>query len=166
VKLELDIDGRPLAADFSFDGEQARLTHAGRTVEAQVSEPEPGLFTVIIGARVFRCALEHLPGGATEAVVNGRRIPVRVRDPKRARGQAGAGAQGGGRATLAAPMPGKVVRVMCAEGDEVSAGQGLCVVEAMKMQNEVQSPKAGRVAELRAREGQTVNAGETLAVVE
>jgi biotin carboxyl carrier protein len=56
--------------------------------------------------------------------------------------------------------------VMCSQGDEVGAGQGLLVVEAMKMQNEVQSPRAGRVAEIRAREGQTVNAGEVLAVVE
>jgi biotin carboxyl carrier protein len=63
-------------------------------------------------------------------------------------------------------MPGKVVRLLCAVGDEVAANQGVLVVEAMKMQNEVQSPKAGRVIEIRVREGQTVNAGEVLAVVE
>ena len=65
-----------------------------------------------------------------------------------------------------APMPGKVVRLLCAAGDQVTAGQGVAVVEAMKMQNEVQSPKAGQVLELRVREGQTVNAGEVLAVIE
>lgn len=166
MKLELNVDGQSLESDFSFDSNVARLVHAGHTVEAQVSEPEPGLFTVIIGGRVFRCVLERLPGGGTEVTVNGRRIAVSVRDPKRVRSSAGAGAQEGGRVTLVAPMPGKVVRVLCAEGDEVAAGQGLLVVEAMKMQNEVQSPRAGCVAALRVREGQTVNAGETLAIVE
>ena len=63
-------------------------------------------------------------------------------------------------------MPGKVVRVMCASGDEVIEGQGLLVVEAMKMQNEVQAPKAGKVADLKVTEGQTVNAGEVLVVIE
>ena len=63
-------------------------------------------------------------------------------------------------------MPGKVVRILKAVGDEVESGQGVLVVEAMKMQNEVQSPKHGRVAELRVSEGQTVNAGEVMAVIE
>jgi biotin carboxyl carrier protein len=65
-----------------------------------------------------------------------------------------------------APMPGKVVRVLVEEGQEVEAGAGLVVVEAMKMQNELKSPKKGTVAELRARPGATVNAGDVLAVVE
>ena len=61
-------------------------------------------------------------------------------------------------------MPGKIVRVLVAAGQQVSAGQGLLVIEAMKMQNEIRSPKSGTVEKL-AREGQTVNAGEVLAVV-
>jgi biotin carboxyl carrier protein len=63
-------------------------------------------------------------------------------------------------------MPGKVVRVLVSAGDEVAANQGVLIVEAMKMQNEVLSPKAGKVADIRVTEGQTVNAGETLAVIE
>ena len=93
-------------------------------------------------------------------------MPVAIRDRKRLPANAGSDGRSGGRATLVSPMPGKVVRVMCSVGDEVAANQGLLVVEAMKMQNEVQSPKIGKVAELRVREGQTVNAGEVLAVVE
>lgn len=166
VKLELNIDGRLLTAEFEFGDGAARLTHDGAAREAAVSEPEPGLYTVILDGRVFRCSLERAPGGELEAVVNGRRLSVSVRDPKRARRGAGANAQGGGRATLVAPMPGKIVRVMRAAGDEVAAGDGILVVEAMKMQNEVQAPKAGHIAEIRVQEGQTVNAGEVLAVVE
>jgi biotin carboxyl carrier protein len=63
-------------------------------------------------------------------------------------------------------MPGKVVRLLVSEGDAVDAGQGLLVVEAMKMQNEVRSPKAGRVEKLLAKEGLAVNAGDVLAWVE
>jgi biotin carboxyl carrier protein len=63
-------------------------------------------------------------------------------------------------------MPGKVIRVLVSQGDSVEAGQGLVVVEAMKMQNEMKSPKAGRVAEVRAEPGAAVLAGETLIVVE
>jgi biotin carboxyl carrier protein len=63
-------------------------------------------------------------------------------------------------------MPGKVVRVLVEAGQAVEAGQGLIVVEAMKMQNELKSPKSGTVAELRAANGSTVNAGDVLVVVE
>jgi biotin carboxyl carrier protein len=63
-------------------------------------------------------------------------------------------------------MPGKVVRLLVAPGDAVTAGQGLIVVEAMKMQNEIKAPRAGRVLEVRAAEGATVAAGEALLILE
>ena len=68
------------------------------------------------------------------------------------------------RQQIIAPMPGKIVRVLVAPGEQVEADQGLLVIEAMKMQNEIRSPKAGKVEKM-VREGQTVNAGEILAVV-
>jgi biotin carboxyl carrier protein len=166
VKLQLDIDGQSIDAEFTAANGVARLTHDGQTHEARVSQPEPGLFTILLDNRVYACALDRLPAGVTEVVVNGNRIRVAARDKKRLRGNEGSAAGAGGRATLIAPMPGKVVRVMCSAGDEVSAGQGLLVVEAMKMQNEVQSPKAGKIAEINVAEGQTVNAGETLIVID
>ena len=67
---------------------------------------------------------------------------------------------------MTAPMPGKIVRLLVAEGQTVEAGQGLLVVEAMKMQNEMKAPKAGHVVSLTAREGATVAAGEVLAAIE
>jgi biotin carboxyl carrier protein len=63
-------------------------------------------------------------------------------------------------------MPGKVVRVLVSEGGAVEAGQGIAVIEAMKMQNEMKAPKRGRIAALPVREGATVAAGEVLAVIE
>ncbi len=155
-----------MEADFSAADGQAKLAREGQTWEARVTEPEPGLFTVILNDHVYRCAIDRLPDGSTEVIVNGRRFPVAVRDKKRLRAGGGGTGAGAGRATLTSPMPGKVVRILKAVGDEVAADQGVLVVEAMKMQNEVQSPKAGKVIELRVTEGQTVNAGETMAVIE
>jgi biotin carboxyl carrier protein len=166
MKLELEIDGQLMEVEFSLINGSAQLTHDGKTYEAAVSEPEPGLFVIVINHRVYRCLPEKTPGGETQVVVNGHRIPIVVRDKKRRRGNLGGAGGDDGRITLSSPMPGKIVRIMLNAGDEVAINQGVLVVEAMKMQNEVQSPKAGKVAEIRVSEGQTINAGETLAVIE
>ena len=63
-------------------------------------------------------------------------------------------------------MPGKIIRVLVQIGEKVDAGQGLLVVEAMKMQNEIRSPKSGTVERLLVKEGQPVNAGEILAWID
>jgi biotin carboxyl carrier protein len=165
MKIELEIDGQMIEGEFTLSGGAAQLSFGGATREAQVSEPEPGMFTVIINDRVYRCALEESPAGAVEVIVNGERIPVAARDKKHLRGQTGA-ATASGQIKILAPMPGKVVRVLLNAGDEVAARQGVLVVEAMKMQNEVQSPKDGKIAEIKVSEGQTVNAGDVLAVIE
>jgi biotin carboxyl carrier protein len=83
---------------------------------------------------------------------------------RRRSGDAGAGAEGEQR--VVAPMPGKVVRVLVAAGDEVKVKQGLVVVEAMKMESEIGSPKAGKVKEVAVKEGQSVESGRVLVVVE
>ena len=72
----------------------------------------------------------------------------------------------GGKAEIKTAMPGKVVRILVAASDEVKKGDGLIVVEAMKMQNEMRSPKDGKVAGIRVAEGETVGAGDVLLVVE
>ena len=166
MKLELEIDGQILAAEFSAANGLAQLKLGERTYQAEVNQPEPDFFVVQLRNRVYRCALEKSPTGETEVVVNGRRIPVSIRDKKRLRSNAGTGANTSGKANLISPMPGKVVRVLLSVGDEVEANQGVVIVEAMKMQNEVLSPKTGKVADIRVVEGQTVNAGEIMAVIE
>jgi biotin carboxyl carrier protein len=166
MKIQLHIKGKTLAADFATAAGTATLASDTAQYEAQIAELQSGVFTVILRGKVFACTLEKLPSGATEVIVNGQRLTVTLQDPKRLSHNAGAAGQAGGRAVLTSPMPGKVVRVLCAAGDEVAEGQGILVVEAMKMQNEVQSPKTGKVAEIKVTEGQTVNAGEVLAVVE
>ena len=71
-----------------------------------------------------------------------------------------------GPARVIAPMPGKIVRVAVAAGQEVRAGEGLVVMEAMKMENEIRAPRAGRVPEVPVQEGQAVESGALLVLVE
>ena len=89
-----------------------------------------------------------------------------IRFPRRGGPLASGRAEAAGPMALSAPMPGKVVRILIAQGEAVRKGQGLVVVEAMKMQNELPSPKSGRVRAVRVAEGQAVNAGEPLVLVE
>ena len=117
--------------------------------------------SVLLNGRSYRVDR----GTGKEVWVNGRRLSMEVFDPRDLRPGKGA-TSSHGRQEIAASMPGKVIRVLVAPGDMVEEGQGLVVVEAMKMQNEMKSPKAGRVAEVRTRPDATVGAGEILVVVE
>ncbi len=155
-----------MEVDFVAGKTGAALTCNGVRHQAEISQPEPGFLVIVIDGRIYRCQVDQLADGSMEVEVNGRRLPVRVRDLKHLRGSDGTGGSNTGSATLTAPMPGKVVRLLTSVGDEVKAGQGVLVVEAMKMQNEIQASRAGRVVEIHVREGQTVNSGEALAVIE
>jgi biotin carboxyl carrier protein len=150
MKWQISIDGHTLEIDPQELG--------------SVKEVEPGVYSVLLDGRSF-----EVRAMATAAVLNveagGRRFAVEVRDPRNASRQSRA-AVTSGRQSVAAPMPGKVVRLLVREGDAVDVGQGLIVVEAMKMQNEMKASRAGRVAEVRVREGDTVAAGDKLVVLE
>ncbi len=117
--------------------------------------------SVLLNGRSYRVS----KGAGTEIWVNGRQLSMDVFDPRDLRPGQGMAANHG-RQEIAASMPGKVIRILVAAGDTVEEGQGLIVVEAMKMQNEMKSPKSGRVVEVRARPDATVGAGEILVVVE
>ena len=100
-------------------------------------------------------------GGALRLHGAGLRVTGRVRDPDRR--ERAAEAESG---HLASPMPGKVVKVLAAPGDEVAAGQALVVVEAMKMEHTVAAPRAGRVRSVACREGEQVDEGVELVTLE
>jgi biotin carboxyl carrier protein len=104
--------------------------------------------------------------GELDVHINGRHVAVAVRPAGVGRRRGGRAEGAGGPQRLVAPMPGKVVRVLVAPGDRVSARQGLVVVEAMKMENELRAAHAGRVVSVAVAEGQSVDAGAVLAVVE
>jgi biotin carboxyl carrier protein len=91
-------------------------------------------------------------------------IPVEFVDTRKALGRIGH-SSGAGTLAVHAPMPGRIVRLLVAQGDEVAMQQGLVVMEAMKMQNEIKAPKAGKVVKLTVTEGAAVGAGDVIAEV-
>lgn len=162
MKFETGVNGR--AAILTLEGARFRYEpEVGASIEREFSleRVQPGAYSVLVGGRSFEIVFV----GGSEILVNGRALSVEVFDPRGMRGRRAAGSASG-RQDIASPMPGKVVRVLVAPGDAVEAGQGLIVVEAMKMQNEMKSPKAGRVAEVRAATGAAVSAGQVLVVIE
>ena len=171
MKLLAEIDGERHALELRREGGRVFAALEGREYEIEAREVGAGEYLLLHGGRVYECRVERAAGaegerGAAEVHVRGRAYNVRVIDPKRLRGARGVAGHDGGRAEIASPMPGKIVRVLVEQGRQVEAGDPLVVVEAMKMQNELKSPKAGTVSELRAEAGATVNAGEVLVVVE
>lgn len=163
MKFEVAIGAR--MARIEISGSRFRYQREGGEAierEFSVAPLTPGSYSVLIEGRGYTTAPGLTPG---EIVVNGHAFAVEVFDPREMRVRKTAGA-GEGRQNIVAMMPGKVVRVLVAKGDTVEAGQGLIVVEAMKMQNEMKSPKAGRVVEVKTQADATVAAGEVLMVIE
>ena len=139
------------------------FTVDGRLVEADAVRISRGTYSILLGGRSFEVTAEETSDGLLLRT-RGHEYQVEVIDPRSWQRRRGAGIELEGRQQLIAPMPGKIVRILVAAGQQVTAGQGLLVIEAMKMQNEIRSPKSGIVEKV-AREGQTVNAGEVLAIV-
>jgi biotin carboxyl carrier protein len=136
----------------------------GREVEIDAVLARPDVLSLRIGNQAYEVKCERVAGD-THLWVGSARFAVEVRDPRSLRGRVRAVDDHGPR-KLTAPMPGKIVRVLVNEGDQVDAGAGVLVVEAMKMQNEIKSPKRGTIQKILVGEGAAVNAGDVLAIVE
>jgi biotin carboxyl carrier protein len=169
MKLDLTIDGREERIELSPG--KFRLGE-GPEREVSVEIAQPGVYSVLMGGRSYDVshdvshAVSHgLRVDGAIVTVCGRRFEIDVRDPRRWNRRRAGGAHSGVQ-HVAAPMPGKVVRLLAAVGDRVEAGQGIAVVEAMKMQNEMKAARAGTVASISAKVGDAVTAGEVLATIE
>lgn len=136
----------------------------GRRLEVDWQDAGGPFASLLIDGRRHFVGLEPRPGGY-RVLVGGDDLAVDLLETMHL--DAGAARHGpAGPARLLAPMPGRIVRVLAEPGQEVAAGQGLVVMEAMKMENELRSPRAGRVAQVLARERQAVETGALLVVVE
>jgi biotin carboxyl carrier protein len=150
-----------------LDGSRVRVTHAGRT---RVYEA----VRVAGGARAStwslvpdgggRQALVDVDGAAPDltVTVDNRSVPLKVVSARAKVAGRAAPPPKVGASSVLSPMPGKVVKVLVAVGDEVKSGQGVVVVEAMKMENELKAPKDGKIKAVAAKEGQAVEAGQSL----
>ena len=150
---------------FKVERAESTVRVNGTEVKVDASAPFGGALSLLIGGKSYE-ALASVVSGEQVIVIDGHRFVAEISDPRslKSRRRAGAGQEGPKKVT--APMPGKVIRIVAQSGDEVAAGDGVVVIEAMKMQNELKSPKAGKVAKIAVKEGDTVNPGDTLAVIE
>jgi biotin carboxyl carrier protein len=137
----------------------------GREVSLDAVRTRPDVLSIIIEGVSYEVKRERMPTDL-HFWVEGERYAAEVHDPRSLRSRKSSAADEKGARKLTAPMPGRVVRVLVAEKSEVQAGQGVVVVEAMKMQNELKAPKKGIVQKLLVKEGANVNSGEVLAIVE
>jgi biotin carboxyl carrier protein len=162
LKLLASIDGQESEVIVRRLDGRVFASVDGREYLLEVDELEPGLFHIKSDGRVFEVYVG--PNGLTD--IGGRQIEVSVRDPKRLSMSGPKGLAADGTIEIRSAMPGKVVRVLVGVGDTVAEGDGIVVVEAMKMQNELKTPREGTVREVRFSEGDTVNGGDLLAVIE
>jgi len=161
---DVTIDGKSYRLDLNrVDGRwSCRLDDRDVEVEAVLARPD--VLSLRIGNIVYEVKSEQVANDLY-LWVGSIRFSVELRDPRSLRSRSRAGDDQGPK-KITAPMPGKVVRLLVHEGDEVEVGGGVAVVEAMKMQNEIKSPKKGIVRKILVGEGAAVNAGEVLAIVE
>jgi biotin carboxyl carrier protein len=163
MKLEIEIAGRIRAVDFVSGDATMTVDGTALTVEAHLLRP--GVLSLIVDGRAWRVVLEE-DANEPAVLIAGERIPYSVNDPRSLKARRAHASGTDGPRPIKASMPGRVVRVLAQRGDAVQAHQGIVVIEAMKMQNDLKSPKDGRLAELRVKPGDTVSAGDVLAIVE
>jgi biotin carboxyl carrier protein len=147
-------------------GESSPMTAIldGRIIAADVAKISTGVYSILLGGRSLEATVEEAGEGYLVHVA-GSEFVIKIINPRSWPGRAGGSIALEGRQQVIAPMPGKIVSVLVVTGQNVEANQGLLVVEAMKMQNEIRSPKSGAIERLLVKEGQTVSAGEILAIV-
>jgi biotin carboxyl carrier protein len=168
MKLQAELADKLHQIELIRNDETVSALIDGLSYTVEVSEPEPNVCLIKKDGKIFEAyiAPTDRPDQPKKVTINGTEVEVRIFDPKRLRGFAGAGEHADGLAEIKTAMPGKVVRILLEAGAAVQKGEGVLVVEAMKMQNELKSSKDGTVKEIRVTEGDTVSAGDILALIE
>jgi biotin carboxyl carrier protein len=166
MKYTTIVDGEERVVEVMPRENGYRVAIGERVLEIDAVQLHQSAVSLLVGTRSYRCDVETAKDGKVNVLVGESVYPLEILDERKLRLRRAAGKftlEGPQR--IDAPMPGKVTRVLVKAGDEVQEGQGLVVVEAMKMENELKSPKAGKVTELLAVEGAAVESGAKLAVI-
>jgi biotin carboxyl carrier protein len=166
MKFEVQISGKTRTVELQRNSDRWQISLDGAALDADAIEISPNVFSVLVNGESYEVRIAVANDSKLTLQTRHHEFVAEVVDPRAWRGRHHGAVEAQGRQEIVAPMPGKVVRVLVKAGDKVEAGQGLLVVEAMKMQNEVRSPKTGTVERLLAREGHAVNAGEVLAWID
>ena len=166
MKYEVLLAGKTRVVELLRADDEWIIFLDGKELEASVAEVAPNTFSVLLNGESHQIRIAPRADGTLTLHTALAEYYAEVTDPRVWRGRRHGALEAEGRQQITAPMPGKIVRVLVTEGDAVETGQGLLVVEAMKMQNEIRSPKSGKVEKLFAKEGLAVNAGDVLAWVD
>ncbi len=163
--IELNGRKRRLSIEPAAEGDGYRFELDGEPCAADARLLQPGVLSLIIESISYRILFDPRPAGAA-VVIGERRISYGLNDPRSLRSRADVDANHTGARSITTSMPGRIVRILVQPGDQVEAQQGLIVVEAMKMQNELKAPRSGTVSVVGVEVGATVQAGKVLMVIE
>jgi biotin carboxyl carrier protein len=163
VQLASPAGTRTHTVELERMGDQWRIILDGEPVDVDIVEIAPNTLSILIRGESHEIRVARSSDGLLKVQTGLREFSAEVIDQRSWRGRRLGHVEVEGRQQITAPMAGKVVRLLVKSGEKVEVGQGLLVVEAMKMQNEIRSTKSGTVERLLAQEGQPVNAGEILA---
>lgn len=163
MRTALRFGDRLRTVEISGRDDNRQIALDGQLRNADCAAVTTGMYSILLEGRSFEARVHEVARGLI-VIIEGHEFAFHIEDPREWR-KRGAALEAEGKQQVLASMPGKIVRVLVAAGQAVKSGQGIVVVEAMKMQNELRSPKAGTVERLLVAEGQAVNAGETLAVI-
>ena len=157
------IDNKEFKVDLKQEGKGFKVYLDGKPREVTVANDKGSRLTLIIDDKPFDIIWE----ADDHIVVGGESYNVEIFDEQVERLMKASPGKSGKRAlTMKAAMPGLIIEVTVKQGDRVTEGQGLLIIEAMKMQNEMQTPRDGVVKTVKVQKGQTVNSGETLIIIE
>lgn len=165
MTYDVVVDGKTHRVELAR-GEKLWLCKVdGQEIDVDAQLTARDVLSVLVGGKAYEIKRERSLQGELHMVIGSARYAVDVQDPRSLRSRRALSGADAGPQKITAPMPGKIIRILVAEGDNVTAGQGVIVMEAMKMQNEMKSPKDGKLHKIITAEGSTVNAGDTLAIV-
>jgi pyruvate carboxylase subunit B len=166
LKYFVEIEGRTYEVDIGPDG--VRIDGALVETDLQANHGSHLWHLVLDGRSHTLQARRREERGSWELEIDGRRYGVLALDERRRaiRKLAGSAAVSHGPVEIKAPMPGLIIKVEVAVDDQVEQGQGIVIMEAMKMENELKASAAGRVTDVRVAAGETVEKGEVLLVIE
>jgi biotin carboxyl carrier protein len=173
MKVLARVGDREYALEVSKDGAAYKVSIEGREAKARVDGHGPIRTVTLDHLTVETAAWPVVSAGdgsdgetAWDVVAGGRLHEVCLVDPLRGGRRGEDAAHAGGPTLVRAVMPGKVVALLATVGQEVESGQGLLIVEAMKMENEITAPRAGRVTAIHVKQGEPVESGATLLTLE
>lgn len=165
MTYEVTIAGQTHKVELTRAGTAWHCKLDGRELPLDVAAIQNGVLSLLVDGKSYEVKQEST-ATETNIVIGSERFNATVRDPRSLRSRRSAGGAEEGIKKISSPMPGKVVRILAPVGTEVEAGQGVLVIEAMKMQNEMKSPKKGTIKKISASVGDAVEAGQVLAEIE